>query len=197
MAYLDRIFETASESVTIPNPLTFSGNVSITQTKTATSGVERSATVGQTNTGAGASAEALAVTLTTDVALGTYANAICAKIDLNDSGSVTGLAGVICAELDMPAGSIGSAGTYAVYEAEINVPTSYVGTVPMAVFSINTWGGVKTAFDDYGYLFDITGVKSGATDFFYDHTDGSFDGWLKCRINGATYYIPMMDGQAA
>jgi hypothetical protein len=39
MAYLDRIFETASESVTIPNPLTFTGALAMSGTLTMTGNV--------------------------------------------------------------------------------------------------------------------------------------------------------------
>ena len=97
----------------------------------------------------------------------------------------------------MPGGAIaGHAGTYSVFEAEINMPTSYDSDVPVSVFSINTWGAENAKFDDYGFLFDITGVTSGAGDFFYDSTVGVVDGWLKCRINGATYYLLLADNQA-
>ena len=142
----------------------------VVQTNAATSGTERSATIGQTHTGVGAAAEALAVTLTSNVALGSYANAIFGKIDLQTTGLISGLAGVVCAELTMPGGTIaGGAGTYACFEAEINCPTGYDSTVPIAVFSINAWGAAVGKFDDSGYLFDLTGVTSGAAHIWYDN----------------------------
>lgn len=151
-------------------------------------------------TGASAvtTSEAMRVTLYSDVRLGNWANAICAVVNLQDDGYVTGLVGVICAELDMPAGTIpGGSGTYAVFEAEINCPTNYVGGgVPMAVFSINSWGAEKAQFDDTGFLFDITGVTSGAAHFFYDNTANAADAFLRCRINGATYWLPLSDDTA-
>jgi hypothetical protein len=171
--------------------------LALVQTNASTSGVERTFSLSQTHTGIGASAEALSVVLTSNTAFGTYANAIFGKIDLSTTGLISGVAGVICGELDMPGGTVaGSAGTYAVYEAEINMPTSYSSDVPVLVMSVNTWGAEKAKFDDYGFLFDINGVTSGANDFFYDNTVGVVDGFLKCRINGATYYILLADDQS-
>lgn len=141
----------------------------ITQTNNATTGVERTLDVSQTHTGIGASAEALRATITTDTKGGTYMNALFGKIDFATTGLVTGLAGVICGELTMPGGTIaGGAGTYCVFEAEINCPTSYDSSVPIHVMRISAWGAQVAYFDDYGYLFEITGVTSGAAHFWYD-----------------------------
>jgi hypothetical protein len=144
-------------------------------------------------------AEAFRSTLFADVQVGSWGNAIVGVIDFLDAGHVTGLASPICSELNFPAGAIpGGRGTYWAFEAELNLPTDFVGGgVPIAILGANVWGAEADQFDDSGFLFDITGVTSGSGNFFYDHTDGSFDGWLKCRINGDTKYIPLMDGQAA
>ena len=84
--------------------------------------------------------EAMRVTLFADVQAGEWANAICAVVDLETSGFVQGLVGVVCAELDMPgSAACGANGTYACYEAEINLPTSFTGGgVPVAFFSAAT-----------------------------------------------------------
>jgi len=142
--------------------------------------------------------ETMRVTLFSDVQLGAWGNAVCAVVNLMDSGYVTGLIGVVCAELDMPGGAVpGGSGTYWLYEAEVNLPTSYVGGgVPIAILGVNVWGDEATQFDDAGFLFDINGVTSGAGDFFYDHTANAADGFLKCRINGDTYYLALSDDQA-
>lgn len=140
------------------------------KTSDDTSGVDNTLAVSQTHTGIGASAEAFKSVLTTNVAMGSYANAIFGKIDFQTTGLISGLAGVICAELTMPGGAIaGGAGTYACFEAEINCPASYNATVPIVVFSINAWGATVAKFDDYGYLFDLTGVTSGAAHIWYDN----------------------------
>lgn len=48
-----------------------------------------------------------------------------------------------------------------------------------------------------GFIMDINGLTSGSTNAFYDH-DGTgggdtVGGWLKIRVNGATYYIGLYD----
>jgi len=164
----------------------------VTQTNAATTGTEKTLVISQTHTDIGASAEAFSSTLTTNVAGGTYQNAIFGKIDYQTAGKVTGLAGVICAELTMAGGAV-SQGTYATFEAEINLPASYSSSVPISFFRMSTWGNQNAQFDDYGYLFDITGVTTGANDFFYlsDVTLTKVDGFLKIRVLDVTYYIPI------
>jgi len=151
-------------------------------------------------TGASATnmAEAVRYSLFSNVRVGAWANAIVGVIDFSTAGYVTGLAGVVCAELDMPGGAVpGGSGTYWLFEGELNLPTSYVGGgVPLALMGLNVWGAEKAQFDSAGFLFDITGVTSGDGDFFYDHTANAADGFLKCRINGATYYIVLSDDTA-
>ena len=118
----------------------------ITTTTTLTSGTVRSVQINQTHTGIGAIAEALTSIITTNVALGSWANAIFAKLDFQTVGKVTGMGGVICAELTM-AGGVVSQGTYATYQAEVNLPTSYSSGVPISVIRINTWGAQKADFE--------------------------------------------------
>ena len=166
--------------------------ITIASTTALTSGTIRSFEMTQTHTGIGAIAEGLTAIVKTNVALGSWANAIYGKLDFQTIGKVTGLGGVICAELTMAGGAV-SQGTYATFQSEINLPTSYSSSVPISVMRINTWGAQKTDFDDHGYLFDIQGVASGSGSFFYDHTTGVVDGWLKCRIGTATYYILLAD----
>lgn len=170
----------------------------VVQTNAATTGVETSLSVTQTHTGIGASAEALSATLSANVLMGTYANALMGKINLQTAGKITGLAGVVCGEIDMPGGAIaGSVGTYAVYEAEINCPTSYTGVVPIDVFYINAWGATVTQFDTYGYLMDIQGVTSGSGKFWYANKSVPFDAYLRIRVGGTPYYIGVLAQQAA
>jgi hypothetical protein len=77
--------------------------------------------------------------LTSNVQTGNWVNALSAKIDFSTAGYVTGLAGVICAELDMPGGAVpGGNGTYTCFEAELNLPTSFSGGgVPVSFFALN------------------------------------------------------------
>jgi len=171
----------------------------ITQTNAATTGVERSLDVSQTHTGIGASAEVFRAYLTTNTIAGTYINAIFGKLDLATTGGVTGLAGVICGELTMPGGAIaGGVGTYAVFEAEINCPTSYSATVPIHVFSINAWGAAVTQFDQYGYLFDLTGVTSGSGNIWYDNQKAApaVEEFIRVKTPAGVRYIGLYNANA-
>jgi hypothetical protein len=130
------------------------------------------------------------VELRSDVKMGTYANAICAVVNLGKTGYVGGALGVICAELNMPSTNpSGGSGTYWAFEGEINMPTGYTSTVPVAFFGLNAWGAAVAYFDSYGYLFDISGVTKGSGKFFQDNTQGAASQAVRCRINGTNYYV--------
>lgn len=171
----------------------------VTQTNAATTGVERSIVISQTHTGVGASAEVGSFTLTTNTIAGTYINALFGKLDLATTGGVAGLAGVVCGELTMPGGAIaGGVGTYAVFEAEINCPTSYSATVPIHVFSINAWGAAVTQFDQYGYLFDLTGVTSGAGNIWYDNQKAApaVEEFVRVKTPSGVRYLALYNANA-
>jgi len=172
--------------------------VDVWTTNAVTSGTVRSVDINQTHTGAtGSIAEALTAILDVeDVALGAWGNAIFGKIDFSTTGSVAGQAGVICAELTMAGGTIGSAGTYATYQAEINLPTSYAsGGVPINVFDVNVWGAEKAQFDTTGYLFDISGLTAAAdatkmlSSVSLAELPASTVG-IRIKIGSTVYYIP-------
>lgn len=173
--------------------------LAVVQANAATSGVERAVNVSQTHTGVGASAEALTVALTSNVAFGSYANAICGRIDLSTTGLVSGLIGVVCGELNMPGGTVaGAAGTYSVFEAEINCPTSYDSNVPIHVFQINAWGAAVGKFDDYGYLFDLTGVTSDAAHIWYDNQKAApaVEEFVRVKTPSGVRYLALYDANA-
>ena len=173
--------------------------LSIVQSTAITTGVKNSLVLAQTHTGAGASAEALSATLNANVICGTYINALFGKIDLKTAGGVTGLAGVICGELTMPGGAIaGAVGTYSVFEAEINCPTAYAGTVPIHVFQINAWGAEVGKFDDYGYLFDLTGVSSGADHIWYDNQKAApaVEEFIRVKTPAGVRYLGLYNANA-
>lgn len=166
--------------------------ITIASTTALTSGTIRSFEMTQTHTGIGAIAEGLTAIVKTNVALGSWANAIFGKLDFQTVGKVTGMGGVICAELTMAGGAV-SQGTYATFQSEINLPTSYSSSVPISVMRINTWGAVKASFDTYGYLFDIQGVAGGSGKFFSTATNAVIDHALKIRIGSTTYWIGLYD----
>jgi len=143
-------------------------------------------------------AETMRVTLYSNVQIGNWGNAICAVVDLQTSGFVQGLIGVVCAELDMPASAaVGANGTYVCYEAEINLPTNFTGGgVPVAFFSLNLWGAEKAQFDTSGLLFDLTGVTVASHKVFQENTATAATHALKCRIAGTLYYVMLTSADA-
>lgn len=177
----------------VSNQIVGPKGLNLSHTSIATSGVITAHNFAQTHTAVGASAEALVCELTSNVALGTYANAIVGRVDLGTSGEVTGLIGAICAEINMPSTDAPAGGEYAAFEAEFNMAGSSVNGSPIIVTEINVWGTGAAQFDTNGLLFDITGVTSGSGKFYYDNTSNAADAFVKCRINGAVYYIPLSD----
>ena len=165
-----------------------------------TAGMIRAGSISLSLTGASATktVEVLKVEAKSDVQEGDWINALFGRLSLETDGYVTGLASAVCAELALPGSAIpGGSGTYWAWETEINCPTGFVaGGVPLAVMGISVWGAAKTQFDDNGYLFDISGVTSGAADFLYVHTVGVVDAFLKCRINGTPYYLLLAADQS-
>jgi Tfp pilus assembly protein PilW len=165
---------------------------SYTTSSVATAVTLSSMTVAQYQTSASAvnSFEVAQISLTSAVQLGNYANAICGKIDLSTAGYCTGLAGVICAELDMPGGAVpGGNGTYTCFEAELNLPTSYSGGgVPVSAMVINVWGAQAAQFDTSGYIFDISGLTKAAHKVFQDSSRTASQA-LRIRVNGTPYYM--------
>jgi len=183
----------------VPVSITVSAKpaVNVYTTSALATGVIQSAVISQTMTAASTAnqVEALKVQIISDVKTGAWANVIFAQLDYVTNGLAHGAGSVVCAELSLPASSV-VRGTYYVWQSEIDVPTGCVmNGNPIAVMSISVWGGAKTQFDDVGYLFDISGVTTGAAKFFTDSTTGVVDGFLKCRINGVVYYILLAEDQ--
>lgn len=155
----------------------------ITQTMTAASTVNQ--------------IEVLKVALIADVQTGGWASAIFAQLDYVTDGGAYGSGSAFCGELSLP-GSLITQGIYSVLQAEIDCPAGCnMSGRPISVIQINSWGDNKTQFDDVGFLFSIDGATSGATKFWYDHTDGAYDEWIKVRTPAGIRYIPLMDDQAA
>ena len=157
-------------------------------TTAITTGTAHSFYIEQVHTGIGATAEGLVSIVKSNVALGGWATSIFGKIDFQTAGKVTGIGSAICGELTMAGGAVND-GTYAVYEAEINLPTSFSTDRPVSIMYINTWGAQKADFDTHGYLFDFQGIAVGASKFFQTNTTSTMTHSLRMRIGGVIYYI--------
>lgn len=133
-------------------------------------------------------------TLTSAVKLGVWANALVGKIDLSTAGHVTGLASAVCGELDLPTTNpAGGAGTYTVFEGELNVPTGFTSDVPVSFINLNLWGAGKANFDTYGYIMDITGVTVASGKVFQANTATAATHALRIRVAGTEYFMMLTD----
>ncbi len=143
-------------------------------------------------TGAGQSTEGFGVELESNVKLGTYANAMCVRADWQTNGGVAGLGSVICAEMVMGAGAMD--GTFGLLELEVNCPTGWTGTGPIAFLYMNTYGATAANFDDYGYFLNLTGVTSGAAHIWYDHqgtAPTNVEEWLRVKTPSGDRWLAL------
>jgi hypothetical protein len=141
--------------------------------------------------GAGADGGRAKFDMTTNVALGSFSNALKAEVTYGASGRTTGLGSAFVAEMTLSAGT--SAGTYAPVEIELNLGTgASTGTASSLMYaSVNGLG--KAAMDDNGYLLNLAGVAVGSSKLFANNGSiGNVDEithGLKVRIAGADYFI--------
>jgi hypothetical protein len=166
-----------------------SGNT-ITTTNAATSGTYQPLVVSTTMSGAGADGGRAKFDMTTNVALGSFSNALKAEVTYGASGRTTGLGSAFVAEMTLSAGT--SAGTYAPIEIELNLGTSAsTGTASSLIFaSVN--GDGKATMDTNGYLLNLAGVtvagaKLAATGTITNINEITHG--LRVKIAGSDYYL--------
>jgi len=129
-------------------------------------------------------------TLTTAVKNGVWVNAVVGKVDFTTTGYVTGLAGAICGELDLPTTNpAGGSGTYTVFEGELNMPTGFTSTVPVSFINLNAWGAGIANFDTNGYIMDIQGLSVASGKVFQANTATAATHALRIRIGTTKYYM--------
>jgi len=147
-------------------------------------------------TGAGQLARCIEANLETEVALGSWANAIKGYFEFTGtSGRVTGLASAICAEMKLPSATLAS-GVYAILELEWvgQASTNTVGVL-VGVHSDLIYAnvsGTATDFDSNGYFLELEGVTAGASKVLSLTSQT-----LKCGIVHADRYLvlsQMQDG---
>jgi len=136
--------------------------------------------------------------MTTNVALGGWANALKAHAVFGASGSVTGMASALCAELQLSAGTTG--GTYAPLESEIVAGSGCsTGTSTSFLYGNITGAGEATA-NANAFLFELgVGVTGDAGEMWEAETNSdsmSMTHVIRCKIAGTTYYIPMNTSKA-
>lgn len=162
----------------------------ITTTNTATTGTYQPLVVSTTMSGAGADGGRAKFDMTTNVALGSFSNALKAEVTYGASGRTTGLGSAFVAEMTLSAGT--SSGTYAPVEIELNLGTgASTGTASSLMYaSVN--GAGKAAMDDNGYVLNLAGVTAGTNKLFANNGDialAEITYGLKVKIAGADYYL--------
>jgi hypothetical protein len=181
--------------------ITESGNT-ITTTNTATSGTYQPLVVDTTMSGAGADGGRSKFSMSTNVALGSFSNALKAEVTYGASGRTTGLGSAFVAEMTLSAGT--SSGTYAPIEIELNMGGSgSTGTSTSLIYaSVN--GAAATTFDDNGFIMTLAGLTAGAGDaiatpgatFAATATGTALGGAnlraLKIKVGSTTYYVLAM-----
>lgn len=181
--------------------ITSSGNT-ITTTNSATSGTYQPLVVDTTMSGAGADGGRAKFSMSANVALGSFSNALKAEVTYGASGRTTGLGSAFVAEMTLSAGT--SSGTYAPVEIELNVPASAsTGTATSLIYgSVN--GADASTFDSNGFILSLAGLTAGASKavaspgatFAATATGTALGGAnlraLKIRVGSTTYYVLAM-----
>jgi hypothetical protein len=160
-----------------------------TSTAVTTSALMQAIDVEMSTTAASAvnMVEVIKATLKTEVQVGNYVNALSGKINFGGTGYATGLAGVVCAELNTPTLATAS-GTYTCFEAEINAINA-TNTVPVSFMTMNAWGAGVAGFNTYGNIFDINGLTEGAGNILDAIADHAATHTLRIRLDGVLYYL--------
>ena len=143
-----------------------------------------------TMTGVGGTGGRTLFQMDTDVALGSFSNALKAEVTYGATGRTTGLGSAFVAEMTLSAGT--SAGTYAPVEIELNLGSgASTGTTSSLIFaSVN--GAGKAAMDTSGYLLNLAGVtvagaKLAATGTITNVNEITHG--LRVKIAGSDYYL--------
>jgi hypothetical protein len=162
-------------------------------------------TISNSSTGAAAfNAGATAVTMTgvggtggrtlfqmdTNVALGSFSNALKAQVTYGATGRTTGLGSAFVAELSLSAGT--SSGSYAPLEIELNAPTgASTGTLTSFIHA-STQGAGVAAVDDNAVFFNLQGVTAGSGHIFQTGTTlGSAGATIKVRVGNTNFFLPL------
>jgi len=152
--------------------------------------------VKSTMTGAGGVGGRSRFHMYANVALGSWANALKAYTEFGASGSVTGLASALCAEMVMPAAAA-PAGTYSPLEVELYVPASNTtgGAVSMMYFNVDGDSTAKTSFNTNGYFMHLgagfVDTASGILDAITSDATPVFEYRLRILAAGVPMYIPV------
>jgi len=141
-------------------------------------------------TGAGQVGARVFVNMSTNVVLGSWANAFKAQVQNNTNGGSAGVLSVACLEMYFPA-SAGS-GLYDILELEANCPTGWVGASPslFSYINCNQSGNTKANWDTVGNLFRISNATAASGKFIYNDT-------IRILLDATSKYIPLSTAEGS
>lgn len=147
-----------------------------------------------TMTGAGGVGGRAKFTLTTNVALGSWSNALKGEVTYGASGRTAGLGSAICAEMTLSAGT--SAGTYSPIEVELNMGAGALTGTLTSLYHASVNGAAAGTFDDNGYVINLQGLTAGAAHVFRTGLTGAtvvgdMTAALRIKIGATDYFIPL------
>ena len=172
-------------------------------------------TISNSSTGAAAfNAGATAVTMTgvggtggrtlfqmdTNVALGSFSNALKAQVTYGATGRTTGLGSAFVAEMTLSAGT--SSGTYAPVEIELNAATGdSTGTLTSLIHASVNGTGADSVVNANAVLVNLVGMTAGSagdTDMVtapggnFAATDLTSGIGIKVKVGASFFYIPLV-----
>jgi hypothetical protein len=161
----------------------------ITNTSTGSSTFNASIT-SVTMTGVGGTGGRTLFEMDTNVALGSFSNALKAQVTYGATGRTTGLGSAFVAELTLSAGT--TSGTYAPVEIELNAPASASTGTRTSFIYASTQGANVAAVDTNGVFLNLQGLTAGAGKMLVaGSTLGTAYGGLRVRVGGANYWVPL------
>jgi hypothetical protein len=145
-------------------------------------------------TGAGGVGGRAKFQMTTNVVLGSWSNALKAEVVYGASGRTAGLGSAMVAEMTLSAGT--SAGTYALYEGELNLGTGALTGTLTSLYHASVNGADAGTFDDLGYILNLQGLTAGAAHVFRTGLtaatiNAATTAALKIRVGSTDYFIPL------
>jgi hypothetical protein len=187
---------TLTELLDIDGVATAAGLVDMDTTSDSTDGGAsiHSLRVSHTATGIGGVGHRALFEMTTNVALGSWSNALKGLVTYGATGRTNGLGSAILAEMVMSAGT--TQGTYAPLEIELGMPANAVTGTKTALINASVYGADAGTFDDNGFILDLQGLTANAAHAFVTGLDDEqftpfMTAALRIKVGDTTYYIPL------
>ena len=137
--------------------------------------------------------------MTSNVALGGWANALKGYFNMGNACTVSGLGSAVLAEMKLPGASLGGVGSYGVLELELVTQASgLTGGAPVAFQWMQVSGdGTATAdWEDNGYLMIIKGLTEGTGNIFSAGADVAAAATLRILVGSTPYYVLLATGES-